>query len=398
MTDVVPNASFWDLDSCKERNEECTVEQTDAIFDVAIVGGGILGCSIARRLHNQAPHLRCVVIERWLRPVGASTRNAGFACFGSVGEICADIDAMGAPAARNLVTRRVEGLRLLRSTVTDQEMGYQGDGGNEIFLGDDSALERIDEVNELLDDVFPEPPFALRDDLIPTYGLSSTVKHLIHTPYEGMLHSGKLLNVMQHQQEITGTVVNISDEADGSHKLSVIKPTTRQTTSPQHITIHARNVVLATNAWLQELAPDLSVIPARGQVLVTKPIAELKLRGTFHMNEGYVYFRNVGQRVLLGGGRNLDFNAERTTELSTTDRIQEYLEHLLTTYIAPNSQPQIDMRWSGVMAFTPNKQPLITEVRQNIWAALTCNGMGVALASKTAADVADVVLQHDSRT
>lgn len=388
------NASFWDLDACINKQEDLIID--NAAFDVAIVGGGILGCSVARVLRSKAPHLRCVVIERGQRPLGASTRNAGFACFGSVGEIVEDINNMGAAAAKQLVERRVDGLHRLRNHVADQDMGFQLTGGNEIFLNDDPALERINEVNQLLAPVFPTPPFELRDDLIATYGLSAKIKHLIHTPYEGMLHSGKLLNNLQHENVFTGTVTAIDANNNGYHTLTVTSTTSHHGNAD--LSIRAKNVVIATNAWLSELVPTLDVVPARGQVLVTKPIDGLQLHGTFHMNAGYVYFRNVGQRVLLGGGRNLAFEVERTTHMATTEKIQRYLDELLTTIIVPDRSVEIDMRWAGVMAFTHNKQPMVVEVDTGVVAAVTCNGMGVALASRTAADVAAVVLHNVSST
>lgn len=390
-----PDASFWDLDACVNKQEDLIID--NAAFDVAIVGGGILGCSVARVLRNEAPHLRCVVIERGQRPLGASTRNAGFACFGSVGEIIEDINSMGAVAAKQLVERRIDGLRRLRNHVADQDIGFQLAGGNEIFLNDDPSLERINEVNQLLAPLFPTSPFELRDDLIATYGLSAKVKHLIHTPYEGMLHSGKLLNNLQHENVITGTVTAIDVNNSDYHTLKV----TSTAASPYgnaDLSIHAKKVVIATNAWLSELVPTLEVVPARGQVLVTKPIDGLALHGTFHMNAGYVYFRNVGQRVLLGGGRNLAFETERTTHMITTETIQQYLDELLSTIIVPERSAEVDMRWAGVMAFTKNKQPMVVEVDAGVVAAVTCNGMGVALASRTAADVAAVVLHNVSST
>ncbi len=61
---------------------------------------------------------------------------------------------------------------------------------------------------------------------------------------------------------------------------------------------------------------DLELMPVRSQILLTEPIENLKLKGTFHYDEGYIYFRN---RILLGGARNLDFQTEETTELETTE-------------------------------------------------------------------------------
>ena len=54
--------------------------------------------------------------------------------------------------------------------------------------------------------------------------------------------------------------------------------------------------------------------PARAQVLITKPIKNLQIKGTFHLDKGYYYFRNIDNRILFGGGRNLDFKTEETSE------------------------------------------------------------------------------------
>jgi glycine/D-amino acid oxidase-like deaminating enzyme len=74
-------------------------------------------------------------------------------------------------------------------------------------------------------------------------------------------------------------------------------------------------VIYCTNAFSSKFLKNENIIPARGQILLTEPIEGLKLKGTFHYDEGFYYFRNLGNRVLLGGGRNQDFKTEETTAL-----------------------------------------------------------------------------------
>ncbi len=144
--------------------------------------------------------------------------------------------------------------------------------------------------------------------------------------------------------------------------------------------ITAGQVLVATNAFARELVPTLELVPGRGQVLVTEPLPDLHLPGTFHYDQGYYYFRQVNQRVLLGGGRNLDFEAEQTTAPGLTPLVQERLEALLHTVIRPGRpRPRIDYRWSGVMAFGPALEPIIRQVAPGLFVAVRCNGMGVAL-------------------
>jgi len=94
----------------------------------------------------------------------------------------------------------------------------------------------------------------------------------------------------------------------------------------------------------------------------------------------------------LGGGRNIDFNAEETTTFGQTDPVQSALEHLLKEVILPSTTYEIDYRWSGIMAFGKILEPFIGEIRPNVFCATRCNGMGVAIGSQTGEDLANLLL------
>jgi glycine/D-amino acid oxidase-like deaminating enzyme len=143
-----------------------------------------------------------------------------------------------------------------------------------------------------------------------------------------------------------------------------------------------RQLLICTNAFAKELLPEADIVPARGQVLLTSPLKNLPWNGTFHFDEGYYYFRNLGKRVLLGGARNKDFEGERTAQFGTTDKIQKDLEHFLRTVILPNcTEPyNIEHRWSGIMGMGSEKSPIVREVQPHIFCAVRMSGMGVALA------------------
>ncbi|MCX6140538.1 MAG: FAD-dependent oxidoreductase [Candidatus Kapabacteria bacterium] len=363
-------------------------------FDVAIVGGGIIGISTAIECATRHPEWRVLLLERNLLPTGASTRNAGFACVGSLSEIASDIDLMGRDTALDLVRRRLQGLQLLHERCDENDIGYSEDGASEIFITDHSALARIDEVNAILKPLFGRDVFAERRDLITEYGVSDSVHTMIHTPFEGTLHSGKLLSVLWSMAARlgvhirTGATVVSTDELNGGVELIV-------RTSHEDVTVIARQVVIATNAMIPSLANSAKlpeIVPGRGQVLITKPLTNLALKGSFHADEGFYYFRPIEDRVLIGGGRNLDFNGEQTASLDTTERIQSSLEHMLRTVVLPHhSEVEIDLRWAGTMAFTTTKQPYVDFVTPSTIVAFGCNGMGVALSSEVARECAGLL-------
>ena len=110
-------------------------------------------------------------------------------------------------------------------------------------------------------------------------------------------------------------------------------------------------LLLATNGFASELIEG-DIKPARAQVLITKPIENLSIKGTFHLDRGYYYFRNVENRILFGGGRNLDFEGETTTEFGQTKIIQDQLEQLLKDVILPRQNFEIEHRWSVITSYS----------------------------------------------
>ena len=91
--------SFWEQGHLQEH-------------DIAIIGGGLVGMSVAASIKERRPERSVTVFERSVIPYGASMRNAGFACTGSLSELASDIDLMGHDSVRELVFQRWLGLKI----------------------------------------------------------------------------------------------------------------------------------------------------------------------------------------------------------------------------------------------------------------------------------------------
>ena len=65
------NYSYWEYKEWFAHN------------DFVIVGSGIVGLNCALQLKTRFPKSSVLILEKGLLPQGASTKNAGFACFGS---------------------------------------------------------------------------------------------------------------------------------------------------------------------------------------------------------------------------------------------------------------------------------------------------------------------------
>ena len=108
------------------------------------------------------------------------------------------------------------------------------------------------------------------------------------------------------------------------------------------------------------------------------------------MNKGYYYFRNVENRVLLGGGRQLAFSEENTDELAITDLIQTNLRSILLNYLLPSTPHEIEQSWSGIMGFGVNnsKEVLIKSLSKNVVCGVRLGGMGIAIGANVGQEVA----------
>ncbi|KAA9345555.1 NAD(P)/FAD-dependent oxidoreductase [Adhaeribacter soli] len=373
--------SFWETESF-------------LTYNYIIIGSGIVGLSAAISLKEKAPDKTILVLERGLFPSGASTRNAGFASFGSLTELLSDLHHTPPETVLALTEKRWRGLARLRERLPDSVMDYQHTGGFELLSEKElPALESIEKVNEVLKPLFPEGTYTNRPDLVKTFGFDpEKVKTIVYNPYEGHLHTGKLMKALLQLAQSkgveirTGAEVMDIKETESGVRVYVQDPV-RQT-----VPFQAEKVAVCTNAFSQRLLPEICITPGRGQVIITKPIPDLKFQGAFHFDEGYYYFRNVGQRVLFGGGRNLAFKQEATTDIHYNETILKELEKLLREVILPGQKFEIDQRWSGIMGFTEDKQPIIRKVSDRITVGFACNGIGVALSSTAGDEIAGLLM------
>lgn len=373
--------SFWEKESYTK-------------YDFIIIGGGIVGLSTAVSLKEKYRKASVLVLERGIFPSGASTKNAGFACFGSLTELLADIRTMGEAAALQLVQQRWEGLKKLRDRLGDRKIDYRNYGGYELLKKNElGCLHKLEYLNQLLQPVFQQPVFHLTPALITGFGFSpSHIKGLIHSPFEAQLDSGKLMKCLQKYaaqigvEVLTGTEVARVEE--GESKVDV---TVESKYNQGEICFSASMVGICTNAFTKKLVPEMELVPGRGQVLVTAPIPKLKIKGVFHYDEGYFYFRNFGNRVILGGGRNQDFDTETSTDFNINKKILNTLVQQLEEVILPEQAFHIEQVWTGIMAFGPNKQPICRRYSPRIALGVRLGGMGVAIGSQIGRQLAELL-------
>jgi glycine/D-amino acid oxidase-like deaminating enzyme len=369
------NLSYWEIKSYLSN------------IHYTIVGSGIVGLNCALGLKERFPEATIIILERGCLPQGASTKNAGFACFGSLSEILDDLKIHSEDDVIELIGKRLKGLKLLRQTLSDTSIAYKQHGGYEVFdqhdhEGYNYCMANMDRVNTLLKPHFKEEVFKVKNNI---FNFKNIQQQLSFTPFEGQIDTGKMMRALTDLVLSKGILILNSVEVEHFEELndSVHIKT-------NHFDFKSKQLLICTNGFASTLI-KVETKPARAQVVITKPIKNLKIKGTFHLDKGFYYFRNIDDRILLGGGRNLDFKTEETTKMAQTEIIQNKLEELLTTTILPTTPFEIDHRWSGIMGVGATKKPIVQQLSSRVFCGVRLGGMGIAIGSNVGRDLADLV-------
>ncbi|MBL0014529.1 MAG: FAD-binding oxidoreductase [Flavobacterium sp.] len=369
------NLSYWELKNWFSN------------IDYTVVGSGIVGLHAALRLRERFPSSKILILEKGMLPQGASTKNAGFACFGSLSEIIDDLKSHSEEEVIQLIQKRWNGLQLLRKNLTDESIDFKPFGGYELFLKEDDSsysdcLSRMSFINEILKPFFKADVFCKEIDRFSFNGIH---EYLIFNPFEAQIDTGNMMQALL-KKAIANDILILNQQTVTAYeeKVEGVK------VALDDFGFMTKKLLFATNGFANTLTKN-QVVPARAQVLITEPIPNLDIRGTFHIDKGYYYFRNFEDRILLGGGRNLDFKGETTAEFGQSEIIQNRLEQLLKEVILPNQEVKIEHRWSGIMGLGSSKNPIVSQLSEHVYCGVRLGGMGVAIGSIIGNELADLI-------
>lgn len=362
----IEKLSFWEKTSYFEN------------IDFTIIGAGIVGMSAAIHLRMRYPKAKILIIERAYLPSGASTKNAGFACFGSPSELLNDLKN-DPNTVWDTVDKRYRGLQYLKELIGERNLDFHQYGSWEITTQKQKLSAEIRDflpsLNEEIQKITNEENVYSEDkNARENFGFNA-IETTFYNKLEGQINTGKMMRAFE-QKVIASNILYLS----GIEVLNIQEG--------NQVLLHtnigefkSNKVLVCTNGFAKQLIPNKMVLPARAQVLVTAPIPDLKIKGTFHYDEGYYYFRNFENRVLLGGGRNLNFEGETTTVIENTTQIMNSLKSLLNEVILPNQKVDIAYEWAGIMGVGTNKSPFIEKISPNVAIGVKMGGMGVAIGS-----------------
>jgi len=343
----VTTTSYWLADAGEQLRIRSVSDPVDAgtRVDVAVVGGGVTGCSCALTLAERG--LRVRLFEAREIAGGASGRNGGFALRG--GAMPYEHSWAGLWRLTELALDRIEQLAgdAFRRVGS---LRLAGDGGERDLLARELELLRADGFDVEWVDPLPAP-------------LDRLFTGAVLCPGDGALQPARWVQRLAARAAAAGaeivehTPVRI-DELD------------------------AGTVVVATDGLTAALLPELAdhIETRRGQMLATEPLESRLFERPHYARHGYDYWQQLPDgRLVVGGKRDASFETEATADEETTALIQERLEALTVELVG--ELPAITHRWAGVWGETADRLPLVGRVpgREHVWVAGGYSGHGNVL-------------------
>lgn len=350
----------------------------DLDADVLVVGGGIAGLTLAYTLAEQGATVG-LVEAGWLAGE-ASGRNVGFLLAAPSEPYAERIALWGRDGARAMLHIGRRNHQRVRQLV--QSLGidcdYQQTGSLRLTRTHEESEDLRGSLPELRHDGFPmrEIPVA---DAVPQHAVGA-FDAAFEVPEDGMIHPVKFLYGLAVAALEKGARLYPHTRMDSARWQAGLW----EARCGGHVA-RARTLVLATSAFTPRLLPHLApvIAPRRGQVLATAPLDITVTTRPVYAHWGYQYWRQTPDgRLVIGGWRDVDFEAESTDSNETTERIQSAIEEGMRQLVPGGAR--VEYRWAGTMAFARDGRPLVGWLdaahHLAIVGGFTGHGMGLAAA------------------
>lgn len=338
--------------------------------DVCIVGGGYTGLSSA--LHLAEAGFKVVVLETARVGWGASGRNGGQLVHSYSRDIDVIESRFGAAVARPLAAMAFEGAAALRERVARYSIDCDlKDGG--VFAANTRRQVGHLRAQQALWEANGHPGLQLVEGpRMQAIVRSERYQALLVDPTGGHFHPLRLAQGEAAALESLGGVIH---EGSGVTRIERGATATVHTAQGQ---VHARFVVVAGNAYLGDLEPQLAArsMPCGTQVIATEPLGErfpeILPSDVCVEDSNFLldYFRlSQDRRLLYGGG--VIYGARDPAHIEAIIRPK-----LLKTFPQLRGV-RIDHAWTGNFLLTLTRLPEVGRLSPNIYYSQGCSGHGV---------------------
>ena len=342
--------SYW----LAEPHDPLPAVRLDGAPDVAVVGGGVTGCSCALALAEAG--LRVRLYEAREIAGGASGRNGGFALRGGSAPYPVLAESIGSEPTAALWRWTESELAELAALAGD---AYRATGSLRLAVDEEEREELVLEFEALRSGGFA---VEWRDELPSP--LDGRYPGAIFHPPDGVLQPARLVRRLALRASEAGVEIHEHTRIGSAEETG------------------AETVVVATDGYPSGLLGGLEglIVPTRGQVIATEPIEERLFEVPHYGRHGFDYWHQAPDgRIVAGGFRDVSLDTEFTADDVTTHVVQDALDRFIESHLG--RLLRVDYRWAGIFGMVFDFVPVVGRVpdRDGLWVAGGYSGHGNVL-------------------
>ena len=346
----VPTTSYW----LAEPHDPLSRVELDGLPDVAVVGGGVTGCSCALALAEAGLAVR--LYEAREIAGGASGRNGGFALRGGSAPYPVLVESIGRESTAAVWRWTEAELSELASVGGD---AFRPTGSLRLAADEEEREELRLEYEALRDDGFAA---EWRDELPPP--LTGIYPGAVFHPPDGVLQPARLVRRLAARAIEAGVEIHEHTPVGSAAETG------------------AATVVVATDGYPSGLLGELEglIVPTRGQVIATEPVPDMLFEIPHYCRHGFDYWHQTPDgRIVAGGFRDVSLDSEFTADEVTTPVVQTALERFVASLMGRSLR--IDYRWAGIFGMVFDFVPVVGRVpgEDGLWVAGGYSGHGNVL-------------------
>jgi gamma-glutamylputrescine oxidase len=358
------------------------------LCDVCVVGAGYAGLSTA--LHLAERGYDVVVLEAGRVGAGASGRNSGFVLPGYAAEIDELCALVGADHAERLWRLSLDGVALVKALVTRHAIA-------------------CDLTNGVLTAAAAPADVAVLDaqaTLMRSYGYAQArplsqaeTRAIVDSPNyfgglldEGAFHLHPLAFVRGIARAALAEGVAIFEDSAALR----VEPGTRPRVVTARGMVEASHVVLAANAALGPLAPEIArrIVPVTAVLGATEKLGAERARGVLRRNVAVYDTQPALDYYRLTPDHRLIFGCAARFVRPSARQSAAWLERNVARVFPQLASVRMEYVWRGQVDLTLNRLPDIGRRDGGVWYAQGFNGHGVALSILTGRAIADAIAGH----
>jgi gamma-glutamylputrescine oxidase len=354
--------------------------------DVAVLGGGIAGCSAA--LHLAKRGYRVALLEARTVGYGASGRSGGQIIFGLATSQTALAAEVGRDDARRLFDLSIEALDLIRSLIGEYAIDCDYHANHIHVAVKPRHLEELDDwARELHEEYGYASARLLNRDELGAHVRSERYLGGLIDPRSGHLHPLKFTDGVARAAESAGARIYENSQV------------LRYEDGPEVIvhTVHGRvrcaHLVLCGNAYIGNVAPSLArrILGVGTYIIATEPLGEVRARALLPSNAAVAdinwildYFRRSADHRLLFGGR-VSYSAVQPP------RLAESMRRRMLRIFPTLTDVQVAYSWGGYLDITRSRAPNFGRLAPNVFYCQGFSGHGMSLAGIAGKLVAEAI-------